>query len=137
MIDKKHFEELVRLLYSADDYDVAMRYFMDNLGVNSELMSQSINPPVAIVNKLFPIYKASLIQIASKMNLKDWEFVESIKFFYYPPQNFVHGMIVTPEFYGVTIFFPNLKKGAMMFLNTKDGVSHFARITSIRSSTDA
>ncbi|MBK8633426.1 MAG: hypothetical protein IPN72_07610 [Saprospiraceae bacterium] len=81
MIDKKHFEELIRLLYSADDYDVAMRYFMDNLGVNSELMSQSINPPVVIVNKLFPIYKASLIQIASKMNLKDWEFVESIKFF--------------------------------------------------------
>ena len=137
MIDKKHFEELVRLLYSADDYDVAMRYFMDNLGANSELMSQSTTPPTDVANKLLPIYKASLMQVALKMNLKESNFIESIKFFYYPPEKFVHGMIVSSEFYGVTIFFPGLEKGAMMFLNIADGVSHFARITAIRSSTDA
>lgn len=137
MNSKLHIEKILGLLYSADDYDKAMQYFFDKMATDPELMNRSIKPPANIIAEIIPVYEGTLQQIGTKLGFPIAEMFNSIKFFYLKEQNFLHGMMMSQKYYGATLYFPSLKKGALALFEVSSGITHYVRVTSLNSSTEA
>lgn len=127
----EHLDNLASTLITEDKYDEALKYFLENLAHLSALMDACIAPPSEVVKDIRAVFSETLKYVFKTLQFEEEDTQVSVRFFYYPPKNFLHGMLLKDDWQGIIIYFPGMKKGGMLMAKPGLEQANYFRITKL------
>ncbi len=121
---------MINHLLSKDDYDEAMKHFM-NLSESPDVMDRSVDLPYDMQARMDAIFQKTFEMVNTHFKLKPEHRLMDKKLFYIKEFNFIHGILLGTTIFGAAIFFPGIGRGACSIIRMGDSQTHFLRLTAL------
>lgn len=129
-LTEKDIAIMINHLLSKDDYDEAMKHFM-NLSASPDVMDRSVDLPLEMEPRMDAIFQKTFEMVNNLFGLKPEYRMKDKKLFYIQEYNFIHGILLGATIYGAAIFFPGIGRGACSLIRLGDSQTHFLRLTAL------